>query len=329
MSGAGTALPSPPPAEGERPLSPSQGSPLSLASRSSSPGCDEEQRLAASRSPPGLRRAEHSEIAGGRKVSLLKDNLSPWEEWFISKEKELRARLQDRAAEERRERKRKVSKEMAEKATRELEKMQLQEKADIKYKEWLKKKRAEEAEKKKKEKGVLIEICIQPQHIVTPFLGNRSLLKQEPDKRPDHCNETPYQRLDGFFHVLLALLVYDSMHAHKTGSVKALVKKTNSELAVIPGGLTKEVQPLDTNVIHSFKANLRIMWENWMVEGDQSFTNTRRLRQASYATVCQWTVDAWGKVSTRAVIQGFVKADIIPGLTSDGIESSGTDDSDG
>uniref|UniRef100_A0A8C4JW68 Coiled-coil domain containing 34 n=2 Tax=Dromaius novaehollandiae TaxID=8790 RepID=A0A8C4JW68_DRONO len=41
---------------------------------------------------------------------------------------------------------------MAEKASRELEKMQLQEKAKVKYKEWLKKKRAEESEKKKKEK---------------------------------------------------------------------------------------------------------------------------------------------------------------------------------
>ncbi|KFV12165.1 Coiled-coil domain-containing protein 34, partial [Pterocles gutturalis] len=115
-------------------------------------------------------------------------NLSPWEEWFIGKEKELRARLQARAAEEmniqlekmkqkqecerrkriaeekhkewvqkkreeeRRERERKLTKEMAEKATRELEKMQLQEKSQEKYNEWLKKKRAEEAEKKKKEK---------------------------------------------------------------------------------------------------------------------------------------------------------------------------------
>ncbi|NXT85763.1 CCD34 protein, partial [Zapornia atra] len=51
-----------------------------------------------------------------------------------------------------RERERKLSKEMAEKATRELEKMQLQERAEVKYKEWLKKKRAEEAEKRKKEK---------------------------------------------------------------------------------------------------------------------------------------------------------------------------------
>ncbi|NWX42058.1 CCD34 protein, partial [Steatornis caripensis] len=53
---------------------------------------------------------------------------------------------------ERKERERKLSKEMAETATRELEKMRLQEKAEVKYKEWLKKKRTEEAEKKKKEK---------------------------------------------------------------------------------------------------------------------------------------------------------------------------------
>lgn len=32
-------------------------------------------------------------------MSPLKDNLSPWEEWFIGKEKELRARLQARVAE--------------------------------------------------------------------------------------------------------------------------------------------------------------------------------------------------------------------------------------
>ncbi|KAF4796466.1 hypothetical protein TURU_083997 [Turdus rufiventris] len=118
------------------------------------------------------------------------------------------------------------------------------------------------------------------------------------------------------------------MRAHKTESVKVLVKKTNLELAVILGGFTKEVQPLDISVIHSFKAKLQITWENWMVEGDHSFTKTRRLRRASYATVCQWIVDAWHKVFARTVIRGFAKADIIPGLTSDGIESTETDDSD-
>ncbi|XP_032862919.1 coiled-coil domain-containing protein 34 isoform X2 [Tyto alba] len=174
--------------EGEEPLSPSGCSPLSPASRPSSPSGEEEERVAASRSRQGDRKAEDSEIAVREKESPLKDNLSPWEEWFIGKEKELRARLQARAVEEmniqlekmkqkqecerrkriaeekhkewvqkkreeeRRERERKLSKEMSEKATKELEKMQLQEKAELKYKEWLKKKRTEEAEKKRKEK---------------------------------------------------------------------------------------------------------------------------------------------------------------------------------
>ncbi|KAF4804536.1 pogo transposable element with KRAB domain-like protein [Turdus rufiventris] len=136
------------------------------------------------------------------------------------------------------------------------------------------------------------------------------------------------RRPDGFFRESPALLVYDSMGAHKTQSVKALVKKTNSELAVIPDGLTKEVQPLDINVIRSFKAKLLITWENWMVEGEHSFMKTRRLHRPSYATVCQWIVDAWHKVSARTVIRGFAKADIIPGLTTDGIESTDTDDSE-
>ncbi|KAF4787594.1 pogo transposable element with KRAB domain-like protein [Turdus rufiventris] len=141
-------------------------------------------------------------------------------------------------------------------------------------------------------------------------------------------SEVYVRRPDGFFRASLALLAYNSMRAHKTESVKALVKKTNLELAVILGGFTKEVQPLDISVIRSFKAKLQITWENWMVEGEHSFTKTGRLHRASYATVCQWIVDAWHKVSTRTVIRGFTKADIISGLTSNSVESTETDDSD-
>ncbi|KAF4801193.1 hypothetical protein TURU_036603 [Turdus rufiventris] len=136
-------------------------------------------------------------------------------------------------------------------------------------------------------------------------------------------------RPDVFFHQLPALLIFDSMRAHKTESVKAMVKNMNSEFAVIPGGLTKEVQPLDISIIRSFKAKLRLLWENWMVEGEHSFTNTGRLRWASYATVCQWILDAWSKVIATTIIRGFARADIIHGLTSDDIESTETDDSDG
>ncbi|XP_027708356.1 coiled-coil domain-containing protein 34 [Vombatus ursinus] len=119
---------------------------------------------------------------------VLEASLTPWEEWFVCKEKEQRARLQNRALEElslqqekrkeveerekrkkyaeekhkewlhkkneqeRKERERKLNKEMEEKAAKDLEKEHLQEKAKEKYKEWLRKKMAEEHERKKKEK---------------------------------------------------------------------------------------------------------------------------------------------------------------------------------
>ena len=65
--------------------------------------------------------------------------------------------------------------------------------------------------------------------------------------------EVYVRRPDGFFHKSKSLLIYDFMCAQLTDSVKAQVKKTNSELAIITGGLTKELQPLDIFINRLFK----------------------------------------------------------------------------
>ncbi|KAL6087721.1 hypothetical protein STEG23_027131 [Scotinomys teguina] len=123
-----------------------------------------------------------------KQVLLRESSLTPWEMWFVGKEKEERGRLQQKVLEElnqqiekrkemeerekrkiiaeekhkewvqkkneqeRKEREQKINKEMEEKAAKKLAKEHLQEKAKAKYQEWLKKKNAEECEKKKKEK---------------------------------------------------------------------------------------------------------------------------------------------------------------------------------
>ncbi|XP_058402140.1 coiled-coil domain-containing protein 34 [Diceros bicornis minor] len=123
-----------------------------------------------------------------KQMRLPESSLTPWEVWFVGKEKEERDRLQQKALEElnqqvekrkemeerekrkiiaeekhkewvqkkneqkRKEKEQKINKEMEEKAAKQLEKEHLQEKAKEKYQEWLKKKKAEECEKKKKEK---------------------------------------------------------------------------------------------------------------------------------------------------------------------------------
>ena len=53
------------------------------------------------------------------------------------------------------------------------------------------------------------------------------------------------KRPDGFFKTRKALLVRDSMRAHTTAQIKNKIKACNSIPAIIPGGLTKILQPLD------------------------------------------------------------------------------------
>ncbi|XP_053417214.1 coiled-coil domain-containing protein 34 isoform X1 [Nycticebus coucang] len=152
---------------------------------------DSEVKVASSRRVQLQGRAStevESEDNREQKQSLPENSLTPWEVWFVGKEKEERGRLQQKALEElnqqlekrkemeerekrkviaeekhkewvqkkneqkRKEREQKMNKEMEEKAAKKLEKEHLQEKAKEKYQEWLKKKNAEECEKKKKEK---------------------------------------------------------------------------------------------------------------------------------------------------------------------------------
>jgi transposase-like protein len=50
-----------------------------------------------------------------------------------------------------------------------------------------------------------------------------------------------------------SLLVLDSFTAHKTDAVKKRFREKNTDLAVIPGGLTSRLQPLDVSLNKPFK----------------------------------------------------------------------------
>lgn len=69
-----------------------------------------------------------------------------------------------------------------------------------------------------------------------------------------------------------------NMRAHITDSMKRKIKLKNCVPIIIPGGMTKILQLLDTSVDCSFKAALRGMWESWMTEGEHSFTKMGCMR---------------------------------------------------
>ena len=69
-----------------------------------------------------------------------------------------------------------------------------------------------------------------------------------------------------------SLLALDVFEVHMTDDVKGALKRENTDMAVIPGGLTSILQPLDVSLNKPFKDNVRRMWMNWITDGIHEFT---------------------------------------------------------
>jgi hypothetical protein len=115
-----------------------------------------------------------------------------------------------------------------------------------------------------------------------------------------------------------SLLILDSARSHLTEMAKESIRQA-SKIAVIPGGLTKFLQPLDIAVNKSFKSHLRMKWEAWMSQdAEHTFTATGRMRRASYSEVARWVADSFEAVPVECLKNGFKKAlDEENGLMSD------------
>ena len=101
-------------------------------------------------------------------------------------------------------------------------------------------------------------------------------------------------------------LIFDSFSAHIDEDVRNTFKKEHkTTTAVIPGGLTKKLQPLDISVNRSVKNHIRAEWEKWMSEGLHTFTKTRKMRRATHAEVRDWVIRAWRAVKTTSITNGF------------------------
>ena len=56
-----------------------------------------------------------------------------------------------------------------------------------------------------------------------------------------------------------SLLVLDAFSAHRTDTVKRRIDRKNTDIAIIPGGLTSRLQPLDVSMNKSFKSKVSII----------------------------------------------------------------------
>ena len=78
------------------------------------------------------------------------------------------------------------------------------------------------------------------------------------------------------------MLVWDAYRCHLMPSVKKVVNKdTNTDLSIIPGGLTSLVQPADVSWNKPFKEAYKARYNQWMATGEKSYTPAGNIRAPS------------------------------------------------
>jgi len=107
-----------------------------------------------------------------------------------------------------------------------------------------------------------------------------------------------------------SLLVFDSFEAHVTDRVKRALECENTNLAVIPGGLTSILQPFDVSLNKPFKDGVRKRWMEWMANGIHEFTATGHQKKPLEELICSWIADAWREIPTDMFESSFLKCGI-------------------
>ena len=123
---------------------------------------------------------------------------------------------------------------------------------------------------------------------------------------------------------------WKTKESHKTDQVKRSFKSENTDLAVIPGGLTSVLQPLDVCLNKPFKDRVRQKWMAWMAEGIHELMAGGRQKKPSEELMCQWISEAWRDIPREMVANSFLKCGItnsLDGSEDDFIFDTSSDES--
>lgn len=96
-----------------------------------------------------------------------------------------------------------------------------------------------------------------------------------------------------------SLLLMDSARAHLTDDVRNSFKE-RAKVAIISGGMTRFLQPLDVRINKPFKDNLRRGWDAWMAnEENVKFIKSGRRKRMSYAGAATLVSESFKAVTKR------------------------------
>ncbi len=121
-----------------------------------------------------------------------------------------------------------------------------------------------------------------------------------------------------------SLLVMDSFSAHLTDDVKEKLESNKVHTIIVPGGCTSVLQPLDVSLNKPFKAILRRLWQQYMMESAEELERKRaegntpasqmKIPAPLKQMMVDWIVTAWLELAQK--VDAVKKSFLVTGISN-------------
>ena len=104
-----------------------------------------------------------------------------------------------------------------------------------------------------------------------------------------------------------SILIMDSFSTRLTNSVADNLKKNKVHTLIVPGGCTSILQPLDVSLKKPFKAILRQLWQEYMLQSTEELEKKRaegdtpafKIPPPSKQMMVDWVITAWLELAKK------------------------------
>ena len=86
--------------------------------------------------------------------------------------------------------------------------------------------------------------------------------------------EVVWRRRTGAVPKQRGMLILNGFRGHATDSVKSSMESMSTDMVIIPGGLTSQLQVLDVVVYKPLNDSVRAQYSNWLLAGNLALSPT-------------------------------------------------------
>eukprot|EP00072_Mus_musculus_P066083 XP_017167846.1 PREDICTED: pogo transposable element with KRAB domain isoform X1 [Mus musculus] len=130
--------------------------------------------------------------------------------------------------------------------------------------------------------------------------------------------EVVWRRRTGAVPRQRGMLILNGFRCHATDSVKSSMENMNTDMVIIPGGLTSQLQVLDVVVYKPLNDSVRAQYSNWLLAGNLALSPTGNAKKPPLGLFLEWIMVAWNSISSESIVQGFRKCHISSNLEDEG-----------